>query len=153
MIEITDQPFDPVALRQALFDPGAGGYCSFEGWVRNRNEGRTVKRLEYEAYEPLALTEGQKVLDEAMQKFPYLSARCVHRTGLLEIGECAVWVGVSLGGGVSLGMGVLLGRGVAVGVSVGIGVEEGVRVRVAVAVEVKVGLGVRVGVEVTLACC
>jgi molybdopterin synthase catalytic subunit len=95
MIEITDQPFDPVALRQDLFDPGAGGYCSFEGWVRNRNEGRTVKRLEYEAYEPLALTEGQKVLDEAMQQFPYLSARCVHRTGLLEIGECAVWIGVS----------------------------------------------------------
>jgi len=95
MIEITARPFDPVALREQLFDPGAGGYCAFEGWVRNENEGRTVERLEYEAYEPLALTEGEKVLAEAMQKFPYLAARCVHRTGLLEIGECAVWVGVS----------------------------------------------------------
>lgn len=95
MIEMTDQPFDPAALRQALFDPGAGGYCAFEGWVRNENDGRTVARLEYEAYEPLALTEGEQVLAEAMEKFPYLAARCVHRTGLLEIGECAVWVGVS----------------------------------------------------------
>ena len=30
-----------------------------------------------------------------MQRFPYLEARCVHRIGLLEIGECAVWVGVA----------------------------------------------------------
>ena len=29
-------------------DPGAGGFCSFEGWVRNLNEGRTVERLEYD---------------------------------------------------------------------------------------------------------
>jgi molybdopterin synthase catalytic subunit len=54
-----------------------------------------VLRLEYEAYEPLAVSEAQKIFAEAKQKFPYLQAHCVHRTGLLEIGDCAVWVGVS----------------------------------------------------------
>jgi molybdopterin synthase catalytic subunit len=95
MIEISGESIDPEALRQSLYDPGAGGFCSFEGWVRNRNDGRDVRLLEYEAYEPLAISEGLKVLDEALQRFPYLQARCVHRVGRLQIGELAVWVGVA----------------------------------------------------------
>ena len=95
MIKITNSSIDPEQLRKDLFDDRAGAYCSFEGWIRNENEGQSVLRLEYEAYEPLALTEGEKVVTEALQQFPYLHAHCVHRTGMLEIGECAVWVGVS----------------------------------------------------------
>ena len=95
MIEVTSQAIDAEALKRSLANASAGGFCSFEGWVRNLNEGRSVERLEYEAYEPLVLAEGQRVLDEARRKFPYLEARCVHRTGLLEIGELAVWVGVA----------------------------------------------------------
>jgi len=30
-----------------------------------------------------------------MQQFPFLEACCVHRSGVLDIGDCAVWVGVS----------------------------------------------------------
>ena len=95
MISITSGPIDPDALRRELFDPASGAYCGFEGWVRNLNDGQQVQQLEYEAYEPLAVSEGEKILAEALQKFPHLHAHCVHRTGLLEIGECAVWVGVS----------------------------------------------------------
>jgi molybdopterin synthase catalytic subunit len=95
VITITGEPIDPAALRRALFDPGAGAYCGFEGWVRNENVGRQVRQLEYEAYEPLAISEGERILAEARQKYPCLHAHCVHRTGLLEIGDCAVWVGVS----------------------------------------------------------
>jgi len=82
-------------LRARLTNPGSGGVCIFEGWVRDENEGRTVLRLEYEVYDPLAIAEGEKVIAEARQKFPFLEATCVHRSGLLEIGDCAVWVGVS----------------------------------------------------------
>jgi len=95
MIEVTSAPIDPALLQAILRNPGAGGYCAFEGWVRNVNDGRTVERLEYEAYEPLVIAEGEKVLAEAMREFPFLEARCVHRTGLLEIGDLAVWVGVA----------------------------------------------------------
>jgi molybdopterin synthase catalytic subunit len=95
MIELTRDEIRPDELRRRLFDPAAGAYCGFEGWVRNRNEGRTVLRLEYEAYEPLVISEGRAVIAEAEAKFPHLHAHCVHRSGLLEIGECAVWVGVS----------------------------------------------------------
>jgi len=95
MIEVSSETIDAEALKRSLANAGAGGFCSFEGWVRNVNEGRTVERLEYEAYEPLVVSEGNRVLAEARERFSYLEARCVHRTGLLEIGEMAVWVGVA----------------------------------------------------------
>lgn len=94
-MQLTAEAIDAAMLKDALSNPGAGGLCVFEGWVRNENEGKSVQRLEYEAYEPLVITEGNKVLAEARSQFPYLEARCVHRTGLLDIGDLAVWVGVA----------------------------------------------------------
>jgi len=88
-------PLAPEAYRTALEDPAAGGYASFEGWVRNHNEGRVVTRLEYEAFELLANTEGERIVREAIERFSVLKAACVHRIGALAIGELAVWVGVS----------------------------------------------------------
>ena len=95
MMQMTSAAIDPDALRRTLFDNAAGAYCSFEGWIRNHNEGQEVLRLEYEAYEPIAISEGNIIIDQARERYPFLHAHCVHRTGLLEIGECAVWVGVS----------------------------------------------------------
>ncbi len=95
MFEIAEKAIDPAALRAALADPAAGAYCGFEGWVRNHNEGQEVLRLEYEVYSPLAISEGRRILAEAKEQFPHLRAGCVHREGLLEIGDCAVWVGVT----------------------------------------------------------
>ena len=96
-MQMTDQSITPDTLRNEIMDAAAGAYTSFEGWIRNVNDGQDVLRLEYEAYEPVAISEGEKVIAEAMQKFGVLHARCVHRSGLLEIGECAVWVGVTSG--------------------------------------------------------
>lgn len=94
---MVDQPIYPERLRDELLDTAAGAYVSFEGWIRNINEGQNVLRLEYEAYVPIAEKEGRGVIEEAFSRYSILHARCVHRTGLLEIGECAVWVGVSSG--------------------------------------------------------
>jgi len=68
---------------------------TFEGRVRNHNEGKTVLRLGYQAYAPLALAEGERILAEAQARFAIERALCVHRTGELAIGDIAVWVGVS----------------------------------------------------------
>jgi molybdopterin synthase catalytic subunit len=95
VFRFTREAIDPAVHRPLLDDPAAGGYASFEGWVRNHNEGRAVQRLEYEAYESLGVREGERILAEAAARFPILKAACVHRIGLLEIGEMAVWVGVS----------------------------------------------------------
>ena len=88
-------PLDESALRAELSDPACGGYAAFEGWVRDHNEGRRVRRLEYEAFEPLAIKEGERIIAEAAARFGVEHAACVHRIGALEIGEKAVWVGVT----------------------------------------------------------
>ena len=85
----------PAELAAALADEACGALVTFEGWVRNHNDGRTVERLEYEGYEALATKEGERVVTEALSRFRITHARCVHRLGPLALGELAVWVGVS----------------------------------------------------------
>ncbi len=92
---VSSTPLDEPALRADLSDPACGGYAAFEGWVRDHNDGRRVRRLEYEAFEPLAIQEGERIIAEAIARFGVEHAACAHRIGALEIGESAVWVGVT----------------------------------------------------------
>lgn len=92
---LSPTPIDVAALRRAMEDTRAGGFVCFEGWVRNTNEGREVVRLEYEAFAPLAEKEGTRIVAETLGIYPVFDIRCVHRVGTLELGELAVWVGVS----------------------------------------------------------
>ena len=92
---LTTAPIEIPALRSALADPTCGGFASFEGWVRDHNEGAQVLRLEYEAYEALAVREGGRIIAEAVRRFGVTRAACVHRLGSLAIGDVAVWVGAS----------------------------------------------------------
>ena len=50
---------DATAGRREILDVAAGAYVSFEGWVRDHNEGQEVVRLEYEAFQELAVKEGE----------------------------------------------------------------------------------------------
>ena len=93
--EISTDVIDPVERKAALLAERAGACVCFEGWVRNHNEGEAVTALEYESHAPTAIKEGQRILAEAVQRFEIVTARCVHRVGKLDIGDCAVWVGVS----------------------------------------------------------
>ena len=85
MFKISSLPIDAPALARALGNERAGAFVAFEGWVRNRNDGRPVQGLEYEAYAALAEKEGERIL----------AAAAIHRTGRLALGELAVWVGVT----------------------------------------------------------
>jgi molybdopterin synthase catalytic subunit len=92
---IADSSFEIAPLRERLLRADAGAYASFEGWVRNHNEGRAALGLRYEAYVALAESEGAKIIEEALARFAIADAACVHRIGELKIGDLAVWVGVS----------------------------------------------------------
>ena len=91
----TRKAVDGQALRTELLDHHCGGYASFEGWVRDHNEGLAVTRLEYEAFEPLGLKEGARIVEEAIKRYGVTRALCEHRVGELALGDVAVWVGVS----------------------------------------------------------
>jgi molybdopterin synthase catalytic subunit len=100
MLAMARFQFQHLALTTAdyarlLADPASGGFCAFEGWVRNHNEGLAVTRLEYQAFELLGVKEGERIVAEAFARYPIKQALCVHRLGDLGIGDVAVWVGVS----------------------------------------------------------
>jgi molybdopterin synthase catalytic subunit len=93
--EITGEAINLQAFRESLQDQSCGAYVQFDGWVRDHNEGQRVLRLEYEVYVPLAMKEGAKIIEEAKSRFGVNNARAIHRSGLMELSEVAVVVGVS----------------------------------------------------------
>ncbi len=95
MFELTEQPIQADGLKAAMTRTDCGGFASFEGWVRDWNEGRRVLRLCYETYEELALKEGFRVIEETRRKHPVRELRAVHRVGSLKLGEVAVWIGAT----------------------------------------------------------
>ena len=95
---ITEQAIDPNVLREQLAQKAnCGAFCSFEGWVRDHNDGKNVDYLIYSTYPELALSQGNAVIEQATRQFAIEDAVCVHRVGRLDIGDMAVWVGVTAG--------------------------------------------------------
>jgi len=92
---LSSLPLDTSALSCGMRGSAAGALVTFEGWVRDGGARRKVSALECEAYEPLALKEGERILLAAERVFDVNSIRCVHRVGRLSVGEAAVWVGVT----------------------------------------------------------
>ena len=92
---ISSQAIDLQAFRATVADETCGACVIFEGWVRNHNEGRGVLHLAYEVYAPMALKEGEAIMQEAMRRFDISHAAAIHREGELALSEPAVVVGVS----------------------------------------------------------
>jgi molybdopterin synthase catalytic subunit len=88
---LTDAPITLGPLLEEVTSPDRGGVTTFLGLVRNHQDGRTVLRLEYSAYLPMAEAETARIIAEAGQRWP---ARVVvrHRVGPLAIGDVAVAV-------------------------------------------------------------
>ena len=91
---LTEDIIDPTALREEILSKKAGAYCSYEGWVRDHNAGNAVTELHYSSYPELGNAVGETILREARDQFDIETASLVHRSGPLQVGEIAVWVGV-----------------------------------------------------------
>jgi molybdopterin synthase catalytic subunit len=86
---------DAIQLGEVLREahhPRSGAIVLFSGEVRNKNRGREVTHLEFEAYVPMAEKIIARILDEAKSRFTLNLAVCIHRLGSVEINECAVVV-------------------------------------------------------------
>lgn len=91
MLQSTPLPSEPpFALSAAV-----GALVTFDGLVRDHNEGKAVVRLDYSAYALLAVREGARIVDAAVTRFGLVAAAAVHRVGELSPGEAAVrvWAG------------------------------------------------------------
>lgn len=94
MIKIVDQ-IDLNEVWDVLHDPGAGAVSLFVGTVRNATRGDEVFQLEYEAYEPMALSEMRKLAEEAKQKYQLLQTLIIHAVGVKKVGDRVVVIGAS----------------------------------------------------------
>jgi molybdopterin synthase catalytic subunit len=69
---------------------GCGAVAAFVGVVRATHQGRRVRYLEYEAFEPLAVKVFDQVAAEVATEWPGSMLGLVHRVGRLEVGEASV---------------------------------------------------------------
>lgn len=79
----------------AVLSPSAGGIDIFVGTVREQTKSKRVLRLEFEAYEPMAISEMEKIAVAAKERWPVLSIAMHHRVGVLEVGEIPVIIAVA----------------------------------------------------------
>ena len=74
MFSLSSEPLCERSLVSALRGErqDGGALVQFSGIVRDHNEGKSVESLEYEAYPELAIAEGQRICQEAMERFSIL---------------------------------------------------------------------------------
>lgn len=94
-IAISDKPLNIQSCIEWVMSPQSGGIDVFIGTVRDSTKGKRVIRLEFEAYEPMALKEMEKIAAQASEKWPVQKLLVHHRTGVLEVGEVPVIIAVS----------------------------------------------------------
>jgi molybdopterin synthase catalytic subunit len=92
---VTETSIDSDALLAMVGDPAAGGTALFVGTTRNENEGRVVERLEYEAYETMAVDEMRRIGDDIARRWGVVAVAMVHRVGVVPVGEASVALAVS----------------------------------------------------------
>ncbi len=78
-----------------VMTPESGGIDVFIGTVRNATKGKQVLRLEFEAYEAMALKEIEKIVANAFEQWPVQKLLVHHRVGVLAVGEIPVIIAVS----------------------------------------------------------
>ncbi len=92
LVAVTSAPLDLQALTAEVARDGSrdGAVAAFTGLVRDHNQGRAVRFLEYEAYEPLAVRALERILEEAREAWPQTRLAVHHRIGRLDIGDASI---------------------------------------------------------------
>jgi molybdopterin synthase catalytic subunit len=95
-VEITPKLFDARAA-DTVRDGRAGGVAVFLGCTRAEShaDGRTLIALDYEAYEPMAVTQMHALAREARSRWPVVRLVMLHRIGHVGLGEPSVLIAVS----------------------------------------------------------
>ncbi|HVO41116.1 MAG TPA: molybdopterin converting factor subunit 1, partial [Aggregatilineales bacterium] len=102
IFRIAAEPIDLNELTRAITSPVTGAVCLFSGAVRGETkaEGHLPKtiRLEYEAYEPMAVAKMRQVAAEIRERWPLVQGiAMVQRVGVLDVGEPTVLIACASG--------------------------------------------------------
>ena len=92
MAELIRAPIDVAALLRAAAHPACGAVNLFLGTTRDHHAGRRVLRLEYEAYDRMALAALESLERAACERFALAHCAIVHRLGEVPVTEASVAV-------------------------------------------------------------
>lgn len=84
-----------VARGVSVPDGGVGALAEFTGWVRGEENGAGIGGLVYEAYQPMAEREIERIVRELAASLPVAGVKVVHRIGRVPVGEAAIYVAVT----------------------------------------------------------
>ena len=94
-LNISAKPLNILECIEWVMSQESGGIDVFIGTVRDATKGKAVVRMEFEAYEPMALNQKQKIAEEAVRKWRVNKILIHHRTGVLQPGEVPVIIAVA----------------------------------------------------------
>ena len=96
LILITHNQLDVAAISASVTEECTGATSIFVGTTRDNFQGRKVVRLEYEAYEGMAVRELEKLCLEVRTKWPGVHKIAIqHRLGLVEVTQASVVIAIS----------------------------------------------------------
>ena len=91
-VSIQEEGFDAGAELALLEAAGGGAVASFTGVVRGENG---LVALELHHYPAMTAAQVGRIVEEAMDRWPLLGVRVIHRFGRLKPGEHIVFVGTA----------------------------------------------------------
>lgn len=92
---LTGEPLESLDAFDRLGTTADGAALTFEGRVRDHNEGRRVSSLAYEAYPEMAERELRDICDDAAARFEVGAIIAAHRVGSLDLGDVSVRIAVA----------------------------------------------------------
>jgi len=95
---LSPEPFSVDAVQQFVSDESAGAVAMFTGTARTVSSltpGRTVLRLEYEAYEEMAMRVLREIGENIISSHQIKKIALVHRIGVVPVGEISLIAAVS----------------------------------------------------------
>lgn len=95
LVKVTDAEIDVMEALRYVRHPSCGAVATFEGDIRDQNEGEAVVSLEYEVYEALLRTQMEKIFDEIKQKWAVHEMAVIQRMGMLKVGDVGIVLCVS----------------------------------------------------------
>ncbi len=95
MIRLQREPLDVEEAIRSVLTPASGAVDVFIGTTRDHAAGRSVRSLDYEAHETMALREVEKIVVVARERWKVSGIAVIHRLGRVDVGEASVVIAVS----------------------------------------------------------
>jgi molybdopterin synthase catalytic subunit len=92
-IEFTRSVIDPPAKSPAGHEIGA--VLEFSGVVRELEHGKKISGLRYQAYEPMARTQLEKICTELAAKHACEELWFIHRLDFVPVGESSLYIRIN----------------------------------------------------------